>query len=261
MITGGVNIRDLSSLEQLNNMIEYSGEAMANIEENVSNYIDKVYEVLEKQLNLIEEQLNKAKEELRAAQDELSACEASQEYDEESKEYHPSCRWEESAVQSARKEVDEWQRKYDEAKRIVDECKNEIEDYNYSGGLLYPPGGHYLIVNMRKKQVPHATEQLREHIENAKDVLSLDLGGDNSTVNNEIANPYVNEEDLPRSEDEKLSAFRNAIQGVKQEQSAESYYRNIQDANRAMRCPSCGMPLALCTCKNLHGDVHLYDKV
>lgn len=259
MESAGVHIRDINSLEELNNMIEYSGEALANIEENVSNYINGVQDVLEQQLTIIQEQLDKAKERLSDAEDALSSCLSSQEYDEESHTYHPSCSWQESAVQRARKEVDEWQIKYDAASRIVSECESEIREYNEPGGVITPPGGHYLIVDMREKQLVSATEQLRNHIEKARIILEHDLGGDSSTEN-VITNPHVQEEDLPRSEDDKRAAFINAVNGVGEEQRDFSEYREFKNANRAMRCPRCGKPLALCTCNNLHADVHLYEK-
>lgn len=249
----GAYIRDVGSLEQLNNTIEYSGEAMANIEENVSNYINGVKDVLERQLEIIKEKLEEAEERLREAEEDLSSCEASQEYDEESGELRPSCSWERSAVQSAREEVEEWKKKYEEGKNIVSECQNEIDDYNFPGSFINPPGGHYLILNMRDNQTPKASQQLRDCIDKLQDILNSDVGGvaEHSDVETSIANP----EDRPRSKDERLNAFRDNIQGIKREQAN----CEVKDANRAMRCPNCGRPIPLCICNNLHGDVHLYQ--
>lgn len=252
MAEEGAYIRDVHSLEELNNMIEYSGEAMANIEENVSNYIDGVKDVLEKQLNIIRERLEEVKEKLREAEEALSSCEATQEYDEDCGEYKPSCNWERSTVQSAREEVDEWRRKYEEGKRIVSECQSEIDDYNFPGSFLYPPGGHHLILNMRDNQTPKASQQLRDCIDKLQDILNTDVGGESTDFydNMYIANP----EDRPLSADDRLNAFRDNIQGIKREQAMGE----VQTANRAMRCPKCGRPIPLCICNNLHGDVHLY---
>lgn len=247
----GAHIRDVHSLEQLNNMIEYAGEAMANIEENVSNYIDGVKEVLDKQLEFIQKKLEEAEDKLSEAEDALSSCEASQEYDEESGEYRPSCRCEERAVESARKEVEEWKRKYDEGKRIVDECRTEIDDYNFPGGFIQPPGGHFLIKYMRETQTPKATQQLRDCIDKLYDILGCDVGGDPSAA----ADWQPKEEDKPLSEDERFEAFKKNIEGIKGEQASNE----VKDANRAMRCPECGRPIVLCICKNLHADVHLYE--
>lgn len=254
----GVFIRDVHSLEELNNIIAFTGESMANIEENVSNYIDGVQEVLEKQLEVIGKKLDEAKEWLSEAEEALSSCEASQEYDEESGELRPSCSWEQHAVDAAQEEVNEWQRKYDEGRRIVGECKGEIDDYNDSGGLITPPGGHYLILNMCERQTPMATEQLQEYIGEVYEYKEQDVGGDPEAVT-EMANPAAREEDQPMTEDERFDAFKKNVQGIKDEQESESYSYRIKDANRAMRCPCCGLPIQLCTCRNLHADVNLYQ--
>lgn len=255
----GVNIRDVHSLEEMNNMIAFTGEAMANIEENVSNYINGVKDVLDQQLDIIRQKLEEAEQELAEAESALSSCEASQSYDEESGEYTPNCAWEERAVSRARREVEKWQKKYDEGKNIVDECQGEITDYNDPGGVISPPGGHYLILNMSQSQTPKIGEQLREYIDEAYDVLQQDVGGDSAAVQ-EISNPNVKEEDIPLSKDERFAKFRANIQGQKEEQAHEAYVYNIKDANRAMRCPTCGRPLQLCICKNLHADAVLYER-
>ena len=252
MVEQGAHIRDVHSLEQLNNMIEYSGEAMANIEENVSNYIDGVKEVLDKQLEYLQQKLEEAEEKLSEAEDDLSSCEASQRYDEESGEYSPSCSAEERAVESAREEVEEWRRKYDEGQRIVGECQSEIDDYNSPGGILFPPGGHYLIINMRENQTPKATRQLRECIDKLYDILGCDVGGDPGAV---VDWQPKDKCFKPFSGDERFEAFKKNLQGIRDEQAINE----VRDANRAMRCPECGRPIPLCICKNLHADVHLYE--
>jgi DNA repair exonuclease SbcCD ATPase subunit len=254
----GAFIRDVRSLEQLNNMIGFTGQVMANIEENVSRYLNGVKDVLEKQLDIIREKLEEAQERLSEAEDALSSCEASQTYDEETGEYSPSCSLEEHAVAVAQREVDKWQDKYNEGKRIVDECKGEIDDYNAPGSLLMPPGGHYLIINMCESQTPKATQQLQDFIKDVYEYKQNDVGGDPYSVR-DATNPAVKEEDKPMTDDERFDAFKKNIQGVKDEQQEDASVYNIQDANRAMRCPCCGLPLQLCTCRNLHVDVNLYQ--
>lgn len=254
----GVNIRDVHSLEEMNNMVAFSGEAMANIEENVSSYIDGVKSVLDQQLEIIRQKLEESERELAKAESDLSSCEASQSYDEESEEYRPSCSNEERAVSRARREVEKWQKKYDEGKSIVDECANEIDDYNSPGSFLDPPGGHYLIQNMSTEQTPKIGEQLREYIGEAYDVLTQDVGGDPYEVH-EITNPNVRENDVPLSQDDKFAKFRANLQGQKEEQAYKSARYEIKDANRAMRCPTCGRPLQLCICKNLHADAVIFE--
>lgn len=255
----GVYIRDVRSLKELNNMISSTGETMASIEKSVSDYLNGVQDVLKKQLDAIREKLEEAKEKLSEAQEALSSCEASQTKDEETGEYTPSCSCEEHAVAAAQDEVNEWQNKYDQGQGIVDECKAEIDDYNDPGGVFTPPGGHYLILNMCEKQTPKATEQLQEYIGEVYDYTGQDVGGDPDAVT-EMKNPALREEDKPLTEDERFKAFKKNIHGIKDEQAKDSSYYQIKDANRAMRCPVCGMPLQLCTCKNLHVNVNLYQK-
>lgn len=254
----GVYIRDVRSLEKLNNMIVFTGEVMVNIEENVSKYLEGVQKVLDKQLEAIQERLKEAEERLGEAQAAMSACHASQVYDQETGEYYPSCSWEEHAVEVAQKEVDEWYKKYLEGKRIVEECQGEIADYNATPGLVMPPGGHYLIAEILERQTKWAAEQLQDYINDLDEYLNNDVGGDPNSITG-TENPAVREEDRPMTDDERFAAFKENIQGVKDEQEEESYQHHIQDANRAMRCPCCGMPLQLCTCRNKHVDVDLYQ--
>lgn len=251
MAENGTYIRDIQSLEQLNNMIEYSGEAMANIEENVSGYINGVRDVLEKQLEVLQERLEQAEERLQAAEEDLSACEASQEYDEDSNEYQPSCRCEEAAVAAARKEVENCRRNYEAGERILSECKNEIDDYNEPGGMLTPPGGHCLIKNMREYQAPKASEQLRELISKLQDISNTDVSGGQD---NSYDNWKPSKEDKPLTQNKRLEIFQKNVQQIKEEQVSS----RLKDANRAMHCPICLRPIPLCICRNLHGDVHIY---
>lgn len=254
----GAYIRDVRSLEELSNIISFTGETMSTIEENVSNYLDGVKDVLGKQLEIIREKLEEYKEILREAQEALSSCEDSQEYDEDTGEYTPSCQYEARAVDAAQADVDEWQKKYDTGKDIADECQSEINDYNFPGGIVMPPGGHHLIRYMCEQQTPKATQQLQEYINDIYEYKHHDVGGDPDTIH-EITNPAVQEEDKPMTEDDKLAAFKNKIQGIKDEQEETSYSYKIKDANRVMRCPDCGKPLQLCTCRNIHVDVNLYQ--
>lgn len=257
-MTDGVKIRDVQSLEEMANLLIFTGESMATIEENVSNYINGVRDVLEKQLEFIGEKLHEAQERLNAAEESLSACESSQEYDEESQEYRPSCSCERSAVARAQKEVSEWKHKYAEGQRILYECKKEIEQYNYRGGMLTPPGGHGLIEYMVDTHTPISVKQLNAYIDHAYDVLQTDLGADEAEVQG-VVNPHVKEDDLPMSENECVAKFKANLRDIKEEQVADANRWELKDANRAMRCPRCGRPLQLCVCKNLRVEAKIYQ--
>ena len=257
-MSDGLFIRDIHSLEELNNIIGFTGEAMAKIEESVSKYIDGVQQVLDKQQDIIRQNLDEARQRLENAQKALSACYSSQTYDEDSGEYTPSCDCEERDVESAQKEVDEWQKKLEEGEKIIGECKLEIDEYNDPGGAISPPGGHYLIENMCQSQTPNATQSLQEFIAEAHEYAQSDLGGERDIAPGTY-NSFVSDDDLPMTEEEKAAAFDSNIQGVKDEQESSSRYYDIQDANRAMCCPSCGRPLQMCSCNIMHVDVNLYQ--
>ena len=165
----GIYIREISLLEQLNDMIEHSGKSMAEIDTNVGNYINAVYDALERQLDFLRGKLEEAQQRLSDAENALSSCEASQVFVPEMGGYVPSCISEEMAVTSAREEVAEWQHKYDEGNHIVEECQREISEYEL--------GGHALIEKMANDQTPRATEQLRDGIAKIEDVLAHDVSG------------------------------------------------------------------------------------
>lgn len=253
----GIHIRDIQALEEFNNAVEYAGEAMATIESNVSSYINGVKDVLEEQLEILRERLEEAKEALETAESELSDCEASQNYDEETREYHPSCSCEERAVERARRTVDECQRKYDAGKRIVDECSAELSDYYANATILRPPGGHYMVEYMANTATPKASELIRQVIDKSKEINEADMGND-GIVPEVITNPHVTENDLPMTEEEKQEAFSQFIDETKDEQSDDLKRKDVRDANRAMRCPECGLPLPLCQCGHRRDNVVIY---
>lgn len=251
----GIHIRDINSVDELHNIIIYSAESMANIEENVSRYINGVKDVLEEQLVILGKRVEEAENYLREAEKNLSSCESRQHYDEEKKEYIPDCSSYEREVQHYRNILEKCKRQYEEGRNIVDECEREIDDYNCCGGLCSPPGGHYAILNMRENQTSIATDNLDQLKKRMEDILSHDMGGE--VQEGVMTNPYVSNEDKPMTEEEKGIAFIQAVEDEKDRQREDAYKNNIADANRAMRCPQCGMPFALCTCKNVHGEIKM----
>lgn len=248
-----VRIRDIHSIEELHNTIEYVGEAMATIEEQVSNYMQGVKDVLEGQLEQLRAELEEAEAELAEAENDLSRCYDSQTYDEEYGEYTPSCSCEERTVAAARDRVSECRRKYDEGTCIVHECDSEISDYYYNGMVYADPGGHYLIEKMVKDDTTRATELLREILEKLNDILETDMGNDEQP-SAQFSNPYVSKEDRPMTQEERQAAFSQFIDEAKDAQAKDVRRENIQNANRAMQCPVCHMPLALCKCRRKRDD-------
>ena len=234
MANSSVYIRDVHSLERLNDRIGTTGEAMANIDQNVGNYITSVRTVLEKQLDFIRQKLNEAEEVLRRAKDELSSCQASQVYIPELGGYTPSCSYEQSAVESAQRDVEDWSRKYEEGKRILGECQQEIADY--------ATGGHQLIVTMSQEQTPKATKCLRECINNLQDILATDV----SISNAESADGavHIEPEQQQAAGSEQLEEVKDKIDEIKIKKPKKS----VKGTNNAVRCRKCGRPTILCTC-------------
>lgn len=165
----GASVSDVILLEKLEEQIGSSGKAMANIDQNVCNYVNNVRNDLERQLDTIHGRLQEAEQKLDVAENALSACHTSQVLDPMTGLLVPSCDWEESAVESARMVVETWRTKYEQGQQILGECQREIVEYNGSGG------GHSLILTMYEQQTPKATQILRDCIDKLQDILSSDM--------------------------------------------------------------------------------------
>lgn len=165
----GAIVSDVILLEKLEEQIGSSGKAMANIDQNVCNYVNNVRNDLERQLDTIHGRLQEAEQKLDEAENALSACHTSQVLDPMTGLLVPSCDWEENAVESARMEVETWRTKYEQGQQILGECQREIAEYNGSGG------GHGLILTMYEQQTPKATQILRDCIDRLQDILSSDM--------------------------------------------------------------------------------------
>lgn len=255
MELGDVFVRDPSSLAELNNTTEYVADSLLKIEESVDSYLEGVKTVLEEQRDAIKEKLDEAEEKLSEAEDDLSNCEASQTEDEDGN-YTPSCNWERRAVEAARKEVEEWRRKYNEACRIADEVNREIENYRDQGGPLHPPGGKYFIHYLAGEHTDKATESLRGCIDIIQEYHEASANDGNVGTNEIIENPNKTDDDKPLTESEKEDRFAELSRRAIDHQAQNS--GSIADANRVMKCSSCGRPKALCICGNMRREMRIY---
>ncbi len=196
MAKQGAYIRDVHSLEQLKERIGHSGEAMSNIDANVSSYFNGVRDTLEGQLDIIQTRLAEAEANLSSAENALSVCQASQAMIEAMGEPGPSCMAEECAVETARVEVEKWRMRYEQGQQILGECQREISDYS--------SGGHALILNMSNQQTPRACQLLRDCIDKLQDILGSDVV---NCTNAGIAS--TTKEQVPsHSEEERLLAIK-----------------------------------------------------
>lgn len=174
MAKTGAYIQDVHLLEQLNQRILGSGEAMSNIDVNVINYINGVRDAVQDQLDSIRIRLEEAEANLSNAENALTACYASQMCNEFG-ELSPSCSMEENNVESARGEVEKWRTRYGQGQQIVSECQQEFSDYM--------SGGHELVRIMCEHQAPKASQLLRECIDRLGDILGHNLAAsDNSSA-------------------------------------------------------------------------------
>ena len=190
MTKSGAHISDVLLLENLDKRILDSGKAMANISQNVNNYLNNVRDTLERQLEVIQNRLQEAEQKLSQAENALSVCHSSQVVDPLTGTVVPSCACEESTVESARTEVEMWRSKYEQGQRIFDECQREIGEYNGPGG------GNSLILTMSDQQTPKASQFLRDCINKLQDVLSS-----NMSVNTDLATGLAQRESNSPSPD------------------------------------------------------------
>ena len=167
MARQGAYMLDVNLLEQLSDRIKYSGEKMADIDQQVISHINNVRETLGRQLDIIQAKLGEAKARLSEAESALQACEAMQAAAAAIGLPGSTCMLEAGAVAEAKAEVAKWEMRYAQGQQIVGECQQDIAGYN--------AGGHVLISNMSNQQTPKACHLLRGHGENLQDILNSDV--------------------------------------------------------------------------------------
>lgn len=217
-------IHDTESLDDLQSVLEYTGDTVLKIESSIQDYLCGVVEVMERQEQLIYECYQKAI-------DAYDDCLDSQEYDEESREYYPSCRYEAS-------EKDAWERKYDRAKQLVYECKDIRDGWNYYSPCSY--GGSHALNTEGKCTIEDATEKLAKIRVLVAKILAVRFSGKGG-------------QPVASSRDEHVQkvALQDANDRVQREQRKDSEFFDVQKSTRVMKCKRCGRPFALCVCYGL----------
>lgn len=165
MKESGIYVQNVQALEQLDQRMSSSAEAMSDVDKNVNNHLNDVRNTLESQLNIIQQRLDEAEARLQRAQACLRACLASQCVNEYGI-VTPSCICEERDVAEAQCEVDKWRGRYERGQQILSECQQEISDYS--------AGGHSLIMKMGEQQ-REASSQLCECIGKLYEILEHDV--------------------------------------------------------------------------------------
>jgi len=169
MAKSGVFIRDVLWLEKLDERIGASGKALANIEQNVCQYLNDVREELERQLDILHQKFQEAEQKLNEAENALSSCLSSQILDPTTGTFVPSCDWAEDAVDSAQSAVEKWRTRYERGQQILEECQREIGEYNGQGG------GHSFILTMSEQQTLKVSQLLRGCMDKLQDVLNSSM--------------------------------------------------------------------------------------
>lgn len=168
MTSTRVYIRDVNLLENLNDKIVSSGNAMSNIDQNVNSYLNGVISDLESQLSVIQQNLQAAESRLSNAEAALSACQALVIMTPMGP-MPPNCGCEEAEVAAASAEVSKWRGRYERGQQIMGECRGEIAEYNS------PSGGHGLIANMSESQTPKASMLLNDCFDKLQDILNAPM--------------------------------------------------------------------------------------
>ena len=169
MAKSGVFIRDVLLLEKLNERIEASGKALANIEQDVCQYLNDVREELERQLDILHQKFQEADRKLNDAENALSSCRSSQILDPTTGTFVPSCEWEKDAVETAQSAAEKWRTRYERGQQILEECQREIGEYNGQGG------GHSFILTMSEQQTLKVSQLLRGCTDKLQDVLNSNM--------------------------------------------------------------------------------------
>jgi chromosome segregation ATPase len=252
-----VIIYDYTSLQRLNEALDYFGDTTLKLLETVSDYLENCLEQFEQQKNEIENQLNSAKDELQSAQESLIS--ARNAYNscnymrlmnsgDNNNTSQSDCSSEESAVESADLKVQECTAKVktleanlQKADSIIYDFNAEVQNYKRNAastkenGRIYAgnSGGEKTLEVLANDHTKEAREKLDTIIEFAEKYLGK------SNERTEASQQVSTTEEL-----EIMRAGRSVLQA----QQYESITENVADANVSMGCEGCGLPVPICTC-------------
>lgn len=196
MAKKGVFIRDVHSLEQLDDKFGATGKAMANIDQDVISCLQDVKQTLDKQLDYIHTRLGEAENKLSQAKSALEACQSAEAMAAAVGIPGTGCILEAGMVAEAQAEVTKWEMRYRQGQQIVAECQREIGEYNGPGG------GHSLIQKMSETQTPKASELLRGCIDKLQDVLASSMVASTDVSGNDVpTTAESSQSDNPRTND------------------------------------------------------------
>ena len=158
-----INIIDVERINQFRQVIDDTGQTMAEIDWRVVQHLGRVKGILEQKLAYIQRRLNEAEAMLSEAESIESACHARQ-YTNSNGEIVPSCSVEEHKANRAREIAQKWRGKYNRAQQIYNDCRHEIDSF-----LM---GGHRFMDEMCKRQTPAITQLIDDIYNKMKDIIN-----------------------------------------------------------------------------------------
>ena len=252
-----VNILDYTSLQRLNEALDYFGDSSLKLLESVSKYFENCHSEFEEQKKAIEEQLNEAKEELIKAEEDLNSarnsyntCKSLQLMDSGSDRNAggTDCKSEETDVDKADQQVQECENKVkikesnlQIAESIIYNYNLEIEKYKWDSSSSGQNGktsssgcgGEKTLEIVANNHTQLARKKLDKMIEISEKYLGISHNT-SMAVNNISSNEEID--------------LTLASREIKNEQKYESRRENVADANVSFGCLGCGLPVPICTC-------------
>lgn len=157
-----IYILDVERIKRLGQVVDDTGQTMADIDWRVVQYLGRVRESLEQKLAYIQRKLNEAEALLSEAERAESLCHSKQHRNSEG-ELVPSCSLEEYNANQAHKIVQKWREKYNKAQQIYNDCRYEIDSF-----LI---GGHRFIDEMCNRQTPEISQLINTIYTKMNDIL------------------------------------------------------------------------------------------
>ncbi len=252
-----VTIYDHTSIQRLNETLDYFGDSTLKLLETVSDYLENCLTEFDEQKNVISEQLKSAEEEFQSAEEALTSARNAfntcsnmriMNLGKDGNSSQSDCSSEESAVESANLKAQECAAKVKMLEANLQKADSIIYDYNNAvqnyqrvassrdeNGRINSgnSGGEKTLEILANDHTQGAREKLYSIIEFAEKYLGQ------TNVRKEASQIVSTSEEL-----EVIRASRSVLQL----QQHESAIENVADANVSMGCDGCGLPVPICTC-------------
>lgn len=157
-----IYILDVERIKRLGQVVDDTGQTLADIDRRVVQYLGRVRETLEQKMAYLLRKLNEAEALLSEAERAESICHSKQHLNSNG-EIEPCCSLEERAANQAREIAQKWREKYSRAQQIYNDCRYEIDSF-----LI---GGHRFINEMCNRQTPEISQLINTIYTKMNDIL------------------------------------------------------------------------------------------